>query len=72
MKKEKYIWGFSVAGKECGRDRAGVFHCVCGKCRPLRIDVSKGGEYSGDDCGDGRYKGKEGVDLRPSFFRLVL
>lgn len=27
--------GYSIAGKDCGRDENGVFHCVCGKCIPL-------------------------------------
>lgn len=54
MKKDKYLWGFVIVGENCGRDSTGTFHCVCGKCRPLRVDVSKGGKYRGDDSGDGR------------------
>ena len=60
--KEKYIWGFRRVGFDCGRDSTGTFHCVCGKCAPLRIDVSKGGKYRGDDCGDGRYEGEKYID----------
>lgn len=70
-KKHEYVWAFSIAGPECGRDSTGVFHCVCGKCHPLRIDVSKGGKYCGDDCGQGRYDGEKHIDMRPSLFRLV-
>lgn len=24
-----------IGGDYCGWDRSGVFHCLCGKCRPL-------------------------------------
>lgn len=27
---------YEVVGSDCGRDKDGVFHCVCGMCRPLR------------------------------------
>lgn len=65
----KYIWGFQIVGPDCGRDKTGVFYCSCGKCMPLRVDVSKGGEYRGDDCGDGRYAGDNRIDKKPRFFR---
>lgn len=26
---------YEVNGPDCGRDKNGVFHCVCGKCRPI-------------------------------------
>ncbi len=70
MKKDKYLWGFVIVGENCGRDSTGTFHCVCGKCRPLRVDVSKGGKYRGDDSGDGRYDGENYVDKKPSFIRI--
>lgn len=24
--------GYAIVGKDCGRDKNGVFRCVCGKC----------------------------------------
>lgn len=68
--KDKYIFAFRIVGKDCGRDSTGAFHCVCGNCAPLRIDVSEGGKYCGDDCCDGRYEGEKHIDyftpVRPS------
>lgn len=26
--------GYTLVGKYCGRDKNGVFKCVCGKCYP--------------------------------------
>ena len=26
---------YEINGPNCGRDKNGVFHCVCGKCRPI-------------------------------------
>ena len=26
--------GYIVVGENCGRDKKGVFRCVCGKCSP--------------------------------------
>lgn len=26
---------YEVNSPDCGRDKNGVFHCVCGKCRPI-------------------------------------
>lgn len=26
---------YEINGPDCGRDKNGVFHCVCGKCRPI-------------------------------------
>ena len=40
MKKDKYIWGFQIVGSDCGYDEFGTFHCACGHCLPLRVDVS--------------------------------
>ena len=69
MKKDKYIWGFQIVGSDCGYDQFGTFHCACGHCLPLRVDVSKGGKYRGSDCGDGRYDGEKHVDKKPPFLR---
>ena len=51
--KDVYLWGFEINGPYCGRDSLGVFHCACGKCRPLRFDVS-------EDCEDRSYNGRDG------------
>ena len=26
---------YEINGPDCGRDKNGVFHCVCGKCKPI-------------------------------------
>ena len=26
---------YEVNSPNCGRDKNGVFHCVCGKCKPI-------------------------------------
>lgn len=55
MKKarEPFIdYAYKIVGRDCGRDRNGVFHCVCGQCRPLR--------KQGDDGRDSGYNGCEG------------
>ena len=70
MKKVKYVWGFQMVGPDCGRDECGVFYCRCGKCLPLRVDVGQGGEYCGDDCGEGRYEGEKHVNKKPPFLRF--
>lgn len=25
--------GYAIVGKNCGRDKNGIFRCVCGKCK---------------------------------------
>lgn len=25
--------GYAIVGKDCGRDKNGIFRCVCGKCK---------------------------------------
>lgn len=70
--KEEYVWGFCRMGPDCGRDATGTYHCVCGKCVPLRVHVGKGGKYRGDDSGDGRYAGEEHVEVVSSFGTLCL
>lgn len=67
--KDKYVWGFQIVGEYCGYDQFGTFHCACGKCLPLRVDVSEGGKYRGSDCGDGRYDGEKHIDKKPPFLR---
>lgn len=70
--KDKYIWGFEINGPYCGRDSLGVFHCACGKCVPLRFDVS-------EDCKDRSYDrrnrgddGEEKRDQKSVFLRACL
>lgn len=70
--KDKYIWGFQINGPYCGRDKLGVFHCACGKCVPLRFDVS-------EDCEDRSYNrckggngGNEKRDKKSRFLRACL
>ena len=36
----------------CGRDKSGVFHCVCGECKPLKLDGSHNCDNRGYNCGD--------------------
>lgn len=32
--------GYAIVGKNCGRDKNGIFRCVCGKCeRPKKKGV---------------------------------
>lgn len=31
---------YKIEGKQCGRDKNGVFDCKCGKCIPLCKDKS--------------------------------
>lgn len=64
-KKSEYAWAFRVVGRECGRDSSGTFHCYCGQCSPFRVDIGHGGEYRGDDCGDGGYEGEKYIDRIP-------
>ncbi len=26
---------YEINGPDCGRDKNGVFHCVCGRCKPI-------------------------------------
>lgn len=70
-KHKEYLWAFCIVGENCGRDASGTFHCVCGKCHPLRVDVGKGGKYCGDDCRNNRYESQENVDMSQPIFRLM-
>ncbi len=45
-------YAYEVVGRNCGRDKNGVFRCVCGKCKPLRKQ-SKNRRNSGNDGSDG-------------------
>lgn len=47
--------GYSIKSPNCGRDEKGVFHCTCGKCKPLPTEIDE----EGDDNGSDRiYRGK--------------
>lgn len=30
--------GYILAGKNCGRDKDGVFQCVCGECKQKEVE----------------------------------
>lgn len=53
----EYLWAYHIVGSHCGRDRSGVFRCFCGKCVPVRIDLSVNPHPSVIDS-------KEGKDCR--------
>lgn len=55
------MYGYRVVGKNCGRDRDGVFHCFCGKCECLEPNISKD---SYDGSHDGSQGGNTGDDKR--------
>lgn len=61
--KERDV-GYRISGEspDCGRDVSGVFHCVCGKCKPLRSDVNHDRDNCSDDCGDSGDDCKRRVD----------
>ncbi len=78
----EYLWAYHVVGSRCGRDGAGVFRCFCGKCVPVRIDLSVNphpsviDSHEGKDC---RCNGSErgngcncGRDYETPFLRASL
>lgn len=50
--------GHRIYGANCGRDKNGVFHCVCGKCEPILTADNR------DDNGDNRSDSGNGRDYR--------
>lgn len=46
---------YKINGQDCGRDKNGVFHCVCGKCK--ETDSAAKGNHCRDICDDGRNGG---------------
>ena len=54
--------GYKIKDSRCGRDRKGAFHCFCGKCEVLNIDVGQYGNDSSDNSGDSRNGRNNGVD----------
>lgn len=50
----EYLWAYHVVGSHCGRDRSGVFRCFCGKCVPVRIDLSVNPHPSVIDSHEGK------------------
>lgn len=78
----EYLWAYHVVGSHCGRDRSGVFRCFCGKCVPVRIDLSVNphpsviDSHEGKDCRcDGSERGHGcncGRDYEAPFLRASL
>lgn len=78
----EYLWAYHVVGSHCGRDRSGVFRCFCGKCVPVRIDLSVNphpsviDSHEGEDCRcDGSERGHGcncGRDYEAPFLRANL
>lgn len=78
----EYLWAYHIVGSHCGRDRSGVFRCFCGKCTPVRIDLSVNPRPSvidsneGKDCRcDGGERGHGcncGRDYEAPFLRVSL
>ena len=51
--REPFIdYAYQIFGRDCGRDAKGVFHCVCGRCRPLRKGEDGLRGYYDFDCGE--------------------
>lgn len=46
-------YAYKIVGPNCGRDENGVFHCVCGMCRPLRKQSENRGYGSNDSRNSG-------------------
>lgn len=44
--------GYTIKSPKCGRDKNGVFHCVCGKCEPLSAEIGENGNNSGNSGSD--------------------
>ncbi|WNX84398.1 hypothetical protein RWV98_17765 [Agathobaculum sp. NTUH-O15-33] len=45
---------YLVASPKCGRDKNGVFRCVCGNCRALNVEIRHDRHDCGDNGGDSR------------------
>lgn len=46
---------YEINGRNCGRDKNGVFHCVCGKCK--ETDSAAKGDDCRNGCDDSRNGG---------------
>ena len=46
--KKEILIAYEINGLKCGRDKNGIFHCYCGKCKPL-TQVSHNGNYSSNN-----------------------
>lgn len=44
---------YDIKSPNCGRDKNGVFHCRCGKCKSFEIDQNR------NNCGDNRGNGRD-------------
>ncbi len=71
-KEDKYIFGYTVVGEGCGLDQYGVFHCTCGQCFPLRIDVRQDREHGGNDGSQRGNHRNNRCDNKPLFLRATI
>lgn len=53
---------YSIKSPDCGRDKYGYFHCVCGKCEVLQPDICHNSNHSGYNGGDCGYGGYDEID----------
>ena len=52
LREECIYTGYEIHGSQCGRDKKGIFRCVCGKCKALHNDCN--------NRGDGSHNGSNG------------
>ena len=52
---------YRIVGKSCGRDRNGIFRCICGKCK-LILEVHEDRYDSGDDSSHGSNGGNHSIN----------
>lgn len=50
---------YRIVGKQCGRDKNGVFVCVCGKCELIDPDICENGNNGCNDRGDSGNSGDD-------------
>ena len=71
-KKDKYIFGYLTVGEDCGLDQYGIYHCTCGECRPLRIEVGQCGKDRGSGGGNGGNNCDNTCDDKTFFLRATI
>ncbi|MCM1364896.1 MAG: hypothetical protein NC122_07435 [Faecalibacterium sp.] len=52
-KKRKPI-SHEINSPKCGRDKKGIFHCECGKCKPSSSNISQNRSHGSNDSGNSR------------------
>ena len=62
------IQGYQINSPYCGRNKAGTFICVCGKCRPL--SANKGND-NGRESSNGGNRRDDRVDDEPPVFGFL-